>query len=131
MILHDSSYSLSHSSPSFVWVTSPGTAVILSLIRSACYTFHTSKSVATHLLLLILWLPKLSDTYLLRRMQKAPPAAAATTTTTHATTIPAMQPAEQLGLLFGGTKQKSFRLKIMQFDMNADIIGDFNVPHIC
>lgn len=58
-------------------------------------------------------------------------------TTTHATTIPAMQPAEQLGLLFGGAKQKkkkqwiTFRLKIMQFDMNADITGDFIVPPIC
>lgn len=38
-------------------------------------------------------------------MQKAPPAAAATMRTIHANTIPAMQPAEQLRLLFGGAKQ--------------------------
>lgn len=139
MILHDSSYTSSHSSPPSVWITSPGTAVILSVMKTIGYRFHTSKSVATHFLLLILWLSKLSDTYLLRRMQKAPPAAAATMTTTHATTIPAMQPAEHLIVcLFVGAKQNktkkqwiSFRLKIMQFHMNTDIIRDFNVPHIC
>lgn len=129
MILHGCSYTLSHSSPSSIWT--PDSAVILSIIKSTGYTFHTSKSVATHLLVLILRLSELSDTYLLLRMQKAPAAAAATMTTTHATTIPAMQPAEQLELLFGSAKKKKKRLKIMQFDMNADIIGDVIVPQIC